>query len=102
MSCKGAPHLPVRGLARSTGPERAARPQRMNATRTRERVLELIQRHGWNATAFQTLESGYSYFFYGSDACVAYVDTGSAWVAAGSPISAPESMATVVEAFLAA
>jgi len=37
----------------------------------RERVLELVQRHGWNATAFQTLEQGYSYFFHGPEACVA-------------------------------
>lgn len=40
-------------------------------TDTRARVLSLIQRHGWNATAFQTLEAGYAYFFHGDDACVA-------------------------------
>lgn len=67
-----------------------------------ERILDLIQRHGWNATAFQTLESGYSYFFHGSDACVAFVDTGAAWVAAGAPIAPAAEMAAVVDAFVAA
>ena len=41
-------------------------------------MLGLVARHGWNATAFQTLEAGYRYFFHGSDACVAYIDTGAA------------------------
>jgi len=67
----------------------------------RERVIELVRQHGWNATAFQTLESGYSYWFAGADACVAYVDTGSAWVAAGAPIAAPEALARVAAAFVA-
>jgi len=56
---------------------------------SRRRVLELVRRHGWNATSFQVLEPGLSYFFE-DDACVAYVDTGRAWVVAGAPI-APES-----------
>lgn len=74
----------------------------MSPSSARERVLELIQRHGWNATAFQTLESGYAYFFWGADACVAYVDTGRAWVAAGAPIAAAGDIAAVVDAFIAA
>src|SRR3954466_16263618 len=69
-----------------------------NATR----VLELVERHGWNATAFQTLEPGYAYFFHGDDACVAYVDTGGAWVAAGRPIAAPQMLADTTAAFVAA
>jgi phosphatidylglycerol lysyltransferase len=72
-----------------------------NATLVHARVLELVQRHGWNATAFQTLESGYAYAFFGDDACVAYVDTGSAYVAAGAPIAAPERIAVVAAEFLA-
>lgn len=68
----------------------------------RERVLELIRRHGWNATAFQTLEQGYSYWFADDDACVAYVDTGRAWVAAGAPIAAAARLGTVAAAFFAA
>lgn len=65
----------------------------------RQRVLELVRRHGWNATSFQSLEQGYRYFFRG-DGCVAYVDTGSAWVAAGAPIAPLESMTAILSAFL--
>lgn len=67
----------------------------------RVRVLELIGRYGWNATAFQTLESGYAYFF-GEDACVAYVDTGAAWVAAGAPITSEAALARTAAAFVEA
>jgi len=68
------------------------------------RVLELIRRHGWNATSFQVLEPGYRYWFAptGGDACVAYVDTGCTWVAAGAPIAAEAQLATVTAAFSAA
>jgi phosphatidylglycerol lysyltransferase len=65
----------------------------------RARVLDLVRRHGWNTTAFQTLEAGYSYFF-DRDACVAYVDTGGAWVAAGAPIAAADELAAVTARFL--
>lgn len=53
----------------------------------RDRVLRLVTRHGFNATAFQTLDEGYRYEFVGEQACVAYVDTGGAWVVAGAPIA---------------
>lgn len=66
----------------------------------KQRVLELVERYGWNATSFQTLESGYSYAFYGDDACVAYVDTGSAWVVAGAPIAAHDRLGEVVANFV--
>lgn len=66
----------------------------------RERVLSLVRHYGWNATAFQTLEQGYSYFFHG-EGCVAYVDTGRAWVAAGAPLAPVEAMAELVRAFVA-
>jgi phosphatidylglycerol lysyltransferase len=72
----------------------------MNEVTTR--VLGLVERHGWNATAFQTLEPGYEYFFHGDDACVAYVDTGGAWVAAGAPIAPAGALAEVTTAFVAA
>ena len=61
----------------------------------RQRALALLRRHGWNATSFQILEPGFLYWFDGphgdrdsdgdSDdgACVAYLDTGRSWVAAG-------------------
>src|SRR5438093_1404239 len=72
----------------------------------RLRVLALLKRYGWNATSFQILEPGFRYWFderseetggraprgidERSEACVGYVDTGRAWVAAGSPVAAPE------------
>ena len=65
----------------------------------RERVHDLVRRHGWNATAFQTLESSYTYAFDG-DACVAYVRTPGARVVAGAPIAAPEELAEVTRTFV--
>jgi phosphatidylglycerol lysyltransferase len=70
---------------------------------TRARVLTLVRRHGRNATSFQVMEPGLSYWFdAGEDACVAYADTGSAWVAAGAPIASPEEVWSVGERFAAA
>jgi phosphatidylglycerol lysyltransferase len=65
-------------------------------------VLALLKRFGWNATSFQILEPGFRYWFDGPDACVGYVDTGRAWVAAGSPVAAPERFAEVSARFAAA
>lgn len=67
----------------------------------RERALALVRRYGYNATSFQTLEEGYQYFFHG-DGCVAYVDTGRAWVAAGAPLAAASAIREVLLAFLEA
>jgi phosphatidylglycerol lysyltransferase len=66
------------------------------------RVLKLLQAHGWNATSFQILEPGFSYWFDGEDACVGYVDVGRGWVVAGAPIAAYERLAEVTRSFLAA
>ncbi len=66
----------------------------------RSRVLQALRRHGWNATAFQTLGAGFLYFFHGDDACVAYVDTGRAWVAAGAPIAPDDSLVEVARGFV--
>lgn len=65
-------------------------------------MLALLKRHGEEATAFQVLESSYRYFFADDDACIAYVEVGAAWVAAGSPIAAPSARATALSAFLTA
>jgi phosphatidylglycerol lysyltransferase len=65
----------------------------------RRRVLELLGRHGWNATSFQVLEPGFRYFWDGAEACVAYVDTGTAWVTAGAPITEPARFASVMDRF---
>ncbi len=69
----------------------------------RTRVLGLLRRHGWNTTSFQVLEHGFSYWFDPlTDSCIAYLDTGRAWVAAGAPIAADEVLAESVAAFVAA
>ena len=73
----------------------------LNPDTAHPRVLELLKRHGWSATSFQVLEPGYSYWFEGEDACVAYVDTGRAWVVAGGPIAPLERMAEVASRFQA-
>jgi phosphatidylglycerol lysyltransferase len=73
----------------------------MSVELERRRVLDLVLRHGWNATACQTLAPGYRYFFEG-DGCVAYADTGAAWVGAGVPIAGPTELAGVAAGFGAA
>jgi phosphatidylglycerol lysyltransferase len=65
------------------------------------RVLSLLRRHGWNATSFQSLEAGFRYDFQGADACVPYVDTGRAWVAAGAPIASARRLSRAAERFAA-
>lgn len=69
---------------------------------TRRRVLAVLRRFGWNATSFQILEPGFEYWFYGEDACVAYVDTGRAWVAAGAPVAAETALTEIALAFMRA
>ncbi|MEO8552570.1 MAG: DUF2156 domain-containing protein, partial [Kofleriaceae bacterium] len=44
----------------------------------------------------------FRYWFDGVDACVGYVDTGSAWVVAGPPIAPPERIVEVSRRFAAA
>ena len=68
----------------------------------RDAVLRLVKRHGHNATCFQVLETGFRYWFDGDDACVAYVDTGRAWVAAGAPIAPLPRMPEVTARFVGA
>jgi len=72
----------------------------------RARALALLRRHGWNATSFQILEPGFRYWFDSgggeNEACVAYIDTGSAWVAAGAPIAEPERAPDAALRFVAA
>jgi phosphatidylglycerol lysyltransferase len=68
----------------------------------RRRVLAILKRHGWNATSFQILEPGFRYWFDGDDACVGYVDTGGAWVAAGAPVAPVERFGEISARFAAA
>jgi len=66
-------------------------------------VLEAVRSYGYNATAFQVLEPGFEYWFAPDGAgTVAYVDTGSAWVAAGAPLAPAEKLADVARQFEAA
>ena len=67
-----------------------------------DRVHDLLRQHGAEATSFQVLEPGYHYWFDGDDACIAYTDTGRAWVAAGSPVAAPGDQAGAARRFAAA
>jgi len=68
----------------------------------RQRVLKLLKLYGWNATSFQILEPGFRYWFDGPDACVAYVEVGRAWIAAGSPVASRDRIGEVTQRFLAA
>jgi lysylphosphatidylglycerol synthetase-like protein (DUF2156 family) len=68
----------------------------------RARAFSIVRHHGHDTVSFQTLESGYNYWFDGEDAYVAYLDTGGAWVAAGGPVAPRERVADVAHAFCAA
>lgn len=72
------------------------------ADEARGRVLALLERYGWNSTSFQIMERGFQYWFDGEDACVGYVDTGRAWVAAGPPIAPAERLEETSARFAAA
>lgn len=64
---------------------------------------ELIERWGWNATAYQILNPGMERWFSAPrDAVVGYVTFGGYRVVAGSPICAPERLGEVIEEFEAA
>lgn len=70
------------------------------------RLLPWIHRHGRDAVAFQGLEPGLRAWFDGAAAApaaaIAYCDTGSAWVAAGGPLTAVEERAPAAARFVAA
>jgi phosphatidylglycerol lysyltransferase len=72
-----------------------------NVSDDRERARKFVRRFGRDAVAWQGLDSVCQYWF-ADDACVAYVDTGSAWVAAGSPLCAEGRGAAVAKRFVAA
>ncbi|HXJ23416.1 MAG TPA: phosphatidylglycerol lysyltransferase domain-containing protein [Polyangia bacterium] len=65
------------------------------------RALAILRGHGWNATSFQILEPGFRYWFE-PQVCVAYIDTGRAWVAAGAPIGPPHLVPAAAQRFAAA
>ncbi len=64
----------------------------------RARAAEYVARYGREGMACLILKEGMSYWF-GSDGCVAYYDTGSAWVAAGSPLGPDGRASSIAERF---
>jgi phosphatidylglycerol lysyltransferase len=70
------------------------------AIQPRPRVLSLLSRYGRTTTSFQVLEPGFDYWFAADgDACVAFFDTGGAWVVAGEPLCAPDRTVEVCRRF---
>jgi phosphatidylglycerol lysyltransferase len=67
----------------------------------RSRALAILRTHAWATVSFQLLESDFRYWF-DDDAFVAYVDTGSAWVAVGAPVASRERLPEVAARFVAA
>lgn len=69
----------------------------------RARVLDLLRRHGENATSFQVLEPGLSYWFDPvADAVVAYVTAAGKCIVAGQPVGPEDAIADVCQRFVAA
>lgn len=67
----------------------------------RERARAIVLRHGRETVVFQGLGEEFRFWFDpGREACVAYVDTGREWVAAGGPTCADEHRAAVAEEFV--
>lgn len=68
-----------------------------------DRALELLKKHGRETISFQTQEPGLDYWFDDElEACVAYFDTGSAWIAAGSPLCPVDNRDRAIESFCSA
>jgi phosphatidylglycerol lysyltransferase len=72
------------------------------AVEPHRRVLTALRQHGWNATSFQVLEPDFCHWFTEDGRCVAYVDTGTAWVAAGAPLARDDELAATAGDFMAA
>ena len=89
-------------VADGSTPAAPGSPDLRAPAQARERAEALVRRFGWNATAAQALEPGYLYFFPDDEACVAYVDTGRAWVAAGAPLADDAHLGAAARAFVAA
>lgn len=69
-------------------------------TSTRDRVRDLVLRHGWNATCYQTVNPIFEYSFFPElDAVVAYVRAHGRRVVAGAPVCSLENLTTVMDAF---
>lgn len=75
----------------------------MDPSSDRERARAIVLRHGRETVVFQGLGDEFHYWFDAElDACVAYVKTQGAWVAAGGPTCGVEHRSVVAERFATA
>lgn len=66
------------------------------------RVHALVLEHGWNATAYQILNPGFTYWLSPhGDAAVGYVVRAGVRVVAGAPVCAPDRLPNAVAEFTA-
>lgn len=65
----------------------------------RARALELLKAFGTNSLSFQIMQSEFELWFAREHGCVAYADTGKAWIAAGPPIAADTDLHAVALQF---
>jgi hypothetical protein len=65
---------------------------------TREKLRELVERHGFNTNHFLTLYEGFEYF-ESPRGCVPFYERGGAWVAAGEPLAARDEQLPLWEEF---
>lgn len=90
----------------TTGGSRFAPPPLASGAE-RERLLERVLRHGDEAVAFQATESAIRGWFSDAEGAdpegaVAYIDTGAAWVAVGSPLGPASDRPALARAFIRA
>jgi len=68
-----------------------------------DRALAIVARHGRETMSFQTLEPGLAHWFRpGDQACVAFADTGAAWVGVGGPVCSVADRPATAHEFAAA
>jgi phosphatidylglycerol lysyltransferase len=65
----------------------------------RSRAFRLLREFGTNSMSFQILQSHFQLWFAGDGGCVAYVDTGKAWVAVGPPVAPEGDLSAVASQF---
>ena len=75
------------------------------APRPPSRLLELVRRFGADAVSFLAFESSMRHWFDGpapgtSEAVVAFIDTGKAWIAAGAPVAEAARIPHVAGSFV--
>ena len=66
----------------------------------KDRLLAPLRRHGWDATSFQTVKKGFSYWFDDDDAFVAFAKIGRVLVTTGAPIAPRDRRVDVAKRFV--